>query len=85
VSEKPNLVRAILFSLRSTFLIPLQIVVLFLSAGSLVWSWGWIYVVVVYLSALISMFIVGLTNEELDTAELEFPEEQQPWDKAFLR
>ena len=85
MSEKPKLIRAIIFSLRSTFLLSLQTVVLFLSAGSLAWSWGWIYVAVVYLSALLSMLIVGLTNEQLAKAELEFPEEQQSWDKAFLR
>ncbi len=85
MGEKLALITAITFALRSTFLIPLQTIVLFLFAGSLAWPWGWIYTAVVYLSALASMTIVGLTNRELVRARPQFPREQQAWDKALLR
>ncbi len=85
MDEKPALTAAIPFVLRSTFLIPLQTIVLFLCAGSLTWPWGWIYTALVYLSALVSMTIVGLTNRELVKARLQFPREHQAWDKALLR
>jgi protein-S-isoprenylcysteine O-methyltransferase Ste14 len=85
MKERSTPGRALFFALRSTFLIPIQAVVLFLSAGSLNWTWGWVYTGIVYLSALIGMFIVGSSNRELAQAKLEFPEEQQPWDELLLR
>jgi hypothetical protein len=80
-----RLIPSIGFAVKSTFLLPLQILILFLSAGTLTWFEGWLYALVVYPSALLSMTIVGWTNDELLGAKMEFPQDQQAWDKTLLR
>lgn len=84
-SQRPRLSQVLGFAIRATFLIPIQIVVMFIAAGTLSWQAGWIYTAIVYLSALVSMSIVGWNNDLLVSAKVEIPKEQQPWDKLFLR
>lgn len=83
--KRLRLSQAIGFALKATVLIPVQIIVMFIAAGTPSWPAGWVYTAVVYLSALISMSIVGWFNERLVSVKVALPEGQPQWDKFFLR
>jgi protein-S-isoprenylcysteine O-methyltransferase Ste14 len=86
MSDTPNITfpKAILFAFRSS--IPLLIfgAVLFLSAGSLSWTDGWIYFGALYACAIVGMTIVALRNPGLAAEQARMPEGTKSWDKIFL-
>jgi protein-S-isoprenylcysteine O-methyltransferase Ste14 len=75
---------AVRFAFRTSLMIPVQTVILFVAAGRLDWHFGWIHFAVVYLSALLGLSVVGYMNEELARAEVRMPQQTKAWDKKLL-
>lgn len=84
-AESRRLFPAIKFALRSSILLFVVGIVLFLSAGDWRWGDGWLFFGTLIVAALVGMTVVGLLNEDLVKAQARIPEETKEWDKVFLR
>jgi protein-S-isoprenylcysteine O-methyltransferase Ste14 len=80
-----RLVMAVKYAVRSSSLLLVFGIVLFLSAGDWGWGDGWLFFGTLFLSALVGMTVVGLRNEKLVDTRVEISEETKDWDKVFLR
>ena len=76
---------AIRFSFRSSALLFILGIVLFLAAGDWAWLDGWLFFGTLIVAALVGMTVVGLLNENLVEEQVRIPEETKDWDKVFLR
>jgi protein-S-isoprenylcysteine O-methyltransferase Ste14 len=85
-AHKTNrLITAIKFSVRSSILLIILGIALFLSAGDWAWLDGWLFFGTLIIAALVGMTVVGLLNENLVKEQVRIPEETKDWDKVFLR
>jgi protein-S-isoprenylcysteine O-methyltransferase Ste14 len=80
-----SLLSAIKYALRSSTLLFVFGIALFLSAGDWTWGDGWLFFGTLFTAALVGMTVVGLRNEDLANAKVEISGETKDWDKLFLK
>jgi protein-S-isoprenylcysteine O-methyltransferase Ste14 len=85
-NHKSNrLLTAFLFAIRSSSLLLIIGMILFLSAGDWAWKDGWLFFGTLIVAALVGMTVVGLLNEGLVNQPTRISEKTKDWDKVFLK
>ena len=83
--KNKRLVTALKYALRSSSLLLVFGIILFLSAGDWSWKDGWLFFGTLIIAALVGMTVVGLRNENLVNTRVEISGETKEWDRVLLR